>query len=436
MTTKYSYFSHPEKAENLFLTGARVIDPRMGIDQILNLHIRSGNLSVGINTPPDGADVIDLKGHWITPGWFDLHVHFREPGKEVAETIATGCQAAMNGGFTGVGCMPNTNPPLDDAAAVEWVLSQAKGFPVDVNVIAAATKGRKGSELVEMSEIVEAGVRAFSDDGAPIRNTAVLRHAMEYANMLGAKIFEHAEDVDLAADGAMNEGEWSTRLGIPGMPSIAESIDVIRCIQLAEYTGAAVHICHVSTRESVEWIRWAKQKNLRVTAEVCPHHLLLTDDACRDFDTNFKMNPPLRTEADRQACWDAFMDGTLSVYCTDHAPHAWEDKTQEFDIAPFGVVGLETALGLALTHFLPKGMTLASLLDRVVYAPREILSQSIPKIANGELANLTIIEPEFRGKVDPASFKSCSRNTPFAGWDMQGRARGVINRGFALIQGN
>lgn len=436
MTNKFSRFDLPGQAENLFLTGARVIDPRQGIDQTLNLHVLNGNLNVGVDNVPEGADIIDLKGHWITPGWFDLHVHFREPGKEVAETIASGCQAAMNGGFTGVACMPNTNPPLDDAASVKWVLSQGKKFPVEINVIAAATKGRKGQELVEMSEIVEAGVRAFSDDGSPIHNSAVLRHSMEYANMLGARIFEHAEDPDLAADGSMNEGEWSTRLGVAGIPSIAESIDVIRCIEIAEFTGAAVHICHVSTRESVEWIRWAKQRKLRVTAEVCPHHLLLTEEACKDFDTNFKMNPPLRMEEDRKACWDAFLDGTLDVYCTDHAPHSWEDKTQEFDVAPFGVVGLETALGLAFTHFLSQGMSLEKLLDRVVYAPREILSLPAPEITTGSLANLTIIEPEARYKVNPDEFRSYSRNTPFKNWELQGRAKGVINRGFALIKGN
>jgi dihydroorotase len=313
-------------------------------------------------------------------------------------------------------------------------MEQAKDFPVDVNVIAAATRGREGKELVEMSEIVETGVRAFTDDGSPVKDTAVFRHAMEYANMLGAKIFEHAEDVYLAKGGAMNESEWSTRLGMEGIPTIAESIDVIRTISLAEFTGAAAHICHVSAKESVEWIRWAKAKKLRVTAEVCPHHLLLTDEACKTFDTNFKMNPPLRGEADRKACWDAFLDGTLDVYCTDHAPHAWEDKTQEFDIAPFGIVGLETALGLALTHFLSKGMSLETLLQRVVYAPREILSQSIPRLQSGEQANLTIIDPDHSYRVDSATFKSLSRNTPFDGWELKGRARGVINRGLAVLK--
>lgn len=434
MTSKYTRFDKPARAENLFLQGARVIDPRRGIDQIMNLHVRNGVLQGITSEAPAGSDVIDLRGHWITPGWFDLHVHLREPGKEVAETIATGCMAAMNGGFTGIACMPNTDPPLDDAATVKWVRSQGKPFPVEVHVIAAATRGRQGKELVEMTEIVEEGVRAFSDDGGPIKSSAVLRHAVEYSNMLGARIFEHAEDVYLAEGGSMNEGEWSTRLGVTGMPTIAEAIDVARCVLISEYTGGAVHICHVSAKESVELIRNAKQKGLRVTGEVCPHHLLLTDESCKTFDTNFKMNPPLRSESDRQACWEAFLDGTLDVYCTDHAPHSWEDKTQEFDIAPFGIVGLETALGLALTFFLEKGMGLHTLLERVVYAPREILTQPLPCIGEGEAANLTIIDPTCRWTVSPDDFKSLSRNTPFAGWELTGKSRGVIHRGFAVIQ--
>jgi dihydroorotase len=434
MTSKFSRFDKPAKAENLFLQGARVVDPRNGLDKTMNLHIKDGVLQPESATAPDGADVIDLRGHWITPGWFDLHVHLREPGKEVAETIASGCMAAMNGGFTGIACMPNTNPALDDAASVNWVRAQAKPFPVDVNVIAAVTRGREGKELVEMSEIVEAGVRAFSDDGGPVKSTAVLMNAVLYANMLGAKIFEHAEDIYLAQGGSMNDGEWSTRLGISGMPTIAEAIDVARCILVREYTGGAIHICHVSAKESVELIRGAKKKGLKITGEVCPHHLLLTDEKCKTFDTNYKMNPPLRSEDDRKACWDAFLDGTLEVYCTDHAPHSWEDKTQEFDVAPFGIVGLETALPLALTHFMKQGMSLETLLERSVYAPRVILSQAIPRIAVGEAANLTIIDPAHTWTVNPDQFKSLSRNTPFGGWEMTGRARGTVHRGLALIQ--
>lgn len=431
---KYSNFDEPAKARNLILENARVIDPACHLDQTASLHIRDGVLTVNPTEIPVDADTIDLRGHIITPGWFDMHVHLREPGREVAETIVTGCQAAMNGGFTGVACMPNTEPPLDDAGRVRWVMEKAEPLAVDVSVIAAATRGRAGKQLVEMSELVELGVRAFSDDGTPIANTAVLRHAMEYAHMLGARILEHADDPDLAAGAAMNEGEWSTRLGLPGMPSVGEALDVIRCILLARYTNTAVHICHVSTKESVEWIRRAKAEGILVTAEVCPHHLLLTESHCKDFDPDFKMNPPLRTEIDRLACLKGFADGTLDAYCTDHAPHSWETKAQEFDLAPFGIVGLETALGLALTHLVPAHLSMASLIERVAYAPRRILSQSIPRIATGEPANLTIIDMDAVWTVQPQEFKSKSRNTPFKNWQLKGRARGIVNRGLAVIK--
>jgi dihydroorotase len=433
MQKAYSSFDRPAPARNLLLQGARVVDPHVGLDQVTDLHIQDGRLTVAPPTVPQGADVVDLRGHWITPGWFDLHVHLREPGREVAETIASGCQAAMNGGFTGVACMPNTEPALDDMGRVQWVLEKAAPWPVNVHVIAAATRNRAGEELVEMCELYDIGVRAFSDDGEPIRSTSTLRHAMEYAHMLGARVFQHADDSSLSDGGAMNEGEWSTRLGLPGIPAVGEAIDVMRCIMLSQYTGAPVHICHVSSRESVNWIRWAKQQGLNVTAEVCPHHLLLTDDACRDFDTDFKMSPPLRSAADREACLQGLADGTIDAYCTDHAPHAWETKAVEFDQAPFGVVGLETALGLALTHLSPKLMDLATLLERVVYAPRAILRQPLPRVATGEMANLTIIDPETMWTVNPAHFRSKSRNTPFKGWNLKGRPRGIVNKGFAVI---
>jgi dihydroorotase len=432
MRFPYSNFEKPERAHSLLLRGARVVDPRQGIDQIQDLFIRDGILNSVPAQIPENTDTINLSGHLVTPGWFDLHVHLREPGREVAETIASGCQAAMAGGYTGVACMPNTDPPLDDVGRVQWVMEKAASWPVDVNVIAAATRGRGGKELVEMSELVEAGVRAFSDDGAPIRSSAVLKHSMEYAHMLGAKIFQHAEDPDLSAGGAMNESEWSTRLGLPGIPSVSESIDVIRCILLAEYSDTAVHICHISTKDAVQWVRWAKQRKLRVTAEVCPHHLFLDDSYCKDFDTDFKMSPPLRTEVDRLACLEGLFDGTLDAYCTDHAPHSWESKMQEFDTAPFGVVGLETAMALAFTHLIPR-ISLPALLERTVYAPREILSQAIPKIATGESANLAIINPDLEWTVEPAQFKSKSRNTPFKGQTLHGKPRGIVNRGFAVI---
>jgi dihydroorotase len=232
----------------------------------------------------------------------------------------------------------------------------------------------------------------------------------------------------------MNEGEWSTRLGLPGIPAVGETMDVMRCILLSEFTGAAVHICHVSTKDSVHWIRWAKERKLPVTAEVCPHHLFLTEECCHDFDTDYKMSPPLRSEADRQACVAGLIDGTLDAYCTDHAPHSWEAKMQEFDMAPFGVVGLETALGLAFTHLVPDRMELGALLERTVYSPRQILSQPIPQIASGAPANLTIIDPKAVWTVDPAKFRSKSRNSSFKGRQLRGVARGIVNKGSIVIK--
>jgi dihydroorotase len=434
MLKKYADLDRPAQAKNLILDGARVVDPRRGLDNVQRLYIRDGILQDAPEQIPADADVVDFRGHIITPGWFDLHVHLREPGREVAETIESGCQAAASGGFTGVACMPNTEPSLDDMGRVRWVMEKAAELPVEVHVIAAATRARQGKELVEMQELYDLGVRAFTDDGTPIKNTAVLRHALEYAHMVGARIFQHAEDADLSTGGVMHEGEWSTRLGLPGIPAVSEAIDVVRCLLMAEYTGTPVHICHVSTKAAVDWIRWGKSRGIQVTAEVCPHHLLLTDEACQNFDTDFKMSPPLRSEDDRQACLKGLADGTLDVYCTDHAPHAWESKTQEFDLAPMGVVGLETALGLAFTHLVPNVLSLQEMLERVVYAPRRILAQPLPEIATGKSANLTIIDPNQQWTVDPARFRSKSRNTPFKNWKIKGMAKGIVSQGKAVLR--
>ncbi len=336
-----------KSANRLQLIGAHIVDPSVQLDTIADLVIENGTIArIGNAEKIEGAERINLRGRLITPGWFDMHVHFREPGKEVAETVASGCQAALHGGFTGVAVMPNTTPPLDHAGIVSWVKSLAESFPVDMQVIAAVSKGREGKELVEMAELCEHGVRAFSDDGSPVASSWLLRHALEYADMLGAVICEHAEDRDLAANGVMHEGAVATSLGLPGMPAVAEALGVLRALLLAEYTGARVHICHVSTAASVEWLRWAKARGIRATAEVTPHHLLLTAEACSTYDTSMKMSPPLREEADCLACLEALADGTIDVIASDHAPHSFEEKASDFDQAPFGVIGLETSLGL------------------------------------------------------------------------------------------
>jgi dihydroorotase len=406
------------------------VDPSVQLDTIADLVIENGTIArIGHAERIEGAERINLGGRLITPGWFDMHVHFREPGKEVAETVASGCQAALHGGFTGVAVMPNTTPPLDHAGIVSWVKSLAESFPVDMQVIAAVSKGREGKELVEMAELCEHGVRAFSDDGSPVASSWLLRHALEYADMLGAVICEHAEDHDLAANGVMHEGAVATSLGLPGIPAVAEALGVLRALLLAEYTGARVHICHVSTAASVEWLRWAKARGIRATAEVTPHHLLLTAEACSTYDTSMKMSPPLREEADRLACLEALADGTIDVIASDHAPHSFEEKASDFDQAPFGVIGLETALGLCFTNLCPSRLSLNSLIERVSVAPRRVLGLSPVRIAAGEKANLTIIEPEIEWTVNPDDFLSKSRNTPFAGWRLRGRAIGTVSDG-------
>ncbi len=417
-------------ARHLHLMGARVVDPASKLDTVADLVITDGVIT-RIGPVEAGADteVVNLSGKLITPGWFDLHVHFREPGNEVAETIASGCLAALSGGFTGVAMMPNTTPPLDHAGIVSWVMDRAEPYPVDFQVIAAVSKGRQGKELVEMAELWDHGVRAFSDDGSPVASSRLMRRALEYGGALGAVICEHAEDHDLAEGGAMHEGAVSTRLGMPGMPDVAEAIGVLRALLLAEYTGARVHICHVSAAATVDWLRWAKARGIRATAEVTPHHLLLTDEACTSFDTSTKMNPPLREEADRQACLEALADGTIDVIASDHAPHPFEAKATEFDQAPFGVVGLETTMGLCLTHVSPNRLPLEALLGKVVTAPRQILGLPQVRIAVGEEANLTIIDPECEWTVTPENFLSKSRNSPFAGWRLKGRTLGTVSHG-------
>ena len=421
---------HIRQASRLHLVGARIVDPATQLDTVSDLVIENGTIQrIGSTEEVPGEERINLSGKLVTPGWFDLHVHFREPGKEVAETIASGCLAALSGGFTGVAVMPNTNPPLDHAGVVSWVKNQATPFPIDLQVVAAVSKGRQGKELVEMAELCEHGVRAFSDDGSPVASSWLLRHALEYANMLGAVICEHAEDRDLAANGVIHEGAVATRLGLPGIPSVAETLGVLRALLLAEYIGARVHLCHISTAGAVEWVRWAKNRGIRVTTEVTPHHLLLTDEACSTFDTSTKMNPPLREETDRQACLEALADGTIDVLATDHAPHPFEDKACEFEQAPFGIIGLETALGLYFTHLCPRYVSLHKLLEKVVTMPRRVLGLPPVLIAEGEKANLTLIDPDAKWTVVPDEFLSKSRNTPFTGWTLKGRAIGTISHG-------
>ncbi|MFO7525616.1 MAG: dihydroorotase [Ignavibacteriaceae bacterium] len=380
--------------------------------------------------------IFDFDGKVVSPGFFDMHVHLREPGREDKETVLSGCNSAANGGFTGVACMPNTEPAIDSAEVISFIKKQAANHLVDVHPIAAATVGRKGEVLSPMAELYEAGAVGFSDDGTAIKTASILKRVMEYARMYDLPVIEHCED-DSLAGGAMNESINSTILGLPPIPSLAEDLIVMRDILVAEYTGAKIHIAHISTKKSVEMVREAKAKGIKVTAEVTPHHFTLTDDAVKTYDTNVKMNPPLRTKADVDAILHGLKDGTLDCIASDHAPHTIEEKEVEFEYAPNGIIGLETQIGLALTELYHKKLlTLEQLIEKFAINPRKILKIPIPQIKKGELANLTILDIDTVWTVDRSRFLSKSINSPFDKKLLTGKSVGVINKRQMFFDGN
>lgn len=417
------------------LKGGRLIDPQSGRDETVDVLLVDGRIErLGRSVQvPNTAETIDLHGKIISPGFIDMHVHLREPGFEHKETILTGCTAAAAGGFTAVCCMPNTNPPIDDESVVRFIQNKAKAALnglVDVYPVAAVTHGRKGEQLASLAELAEAGAVAFTDDGDPVHDAEIMRRALEYAAMFNRPIIQHAQDLSMTRGGVMNEGFASTELGLQGMPPIAEDIMVARDIALAEYTKAQYHVAHMSTAGATELVRQAKARGLRVTSEVTPHHFTLTDDALRTYDTNAKMNPPLRTRDDVAAIVNGLQDGTIDVIATDHAPHSYDEKQVEFSAAPFGIVGLETAIGLSVTELVHKGvLSLYQLVEKFSVNPRRILHLPVIKIAEGELANLTIFDPLAEWVVDPSVFKSKSKNSPFGGFRLKGRPFGIINNG-------
>lgn len=421
----------------LLLKGGRLIDPRAGRDERVDLLLIDGRIETiaGSLPPPTGTDVVDLSGKIVAPGFIDMHVHLREPGFEHKETILSGCTAAAAGGFTAVCCMPNTNPCIDDESVVKFIQNKAKialGGLVDVYPIGAVTKGRKGEHLAPLAELAEAGVVAFTDDGDPVYDAEMMRRALEYAGMFNRPIIQHAQDVAMTKGGAMNEGFVSTELGLAGMPPIAEDVMIARDITLAGYTQGQYHVAHMSTAGATELVRQAKTKGLRVTCEATPHHFTLTDEAVRTFDTHTKMNPPLRTREDVEAIKEGLKDGTIDVIATDHAPHSFDEKQVEFAVAPFGIVGLETAIGLALTELVHPGvLSLQQLIEKCSINPRRILHLPEITIAEGEQANLTIFDPLAEWVVEPAAFKSKSKNTPFGGFKLKGRPVGIVNNGQA-----
>jgi len=410
---------------NILIKNGHIIDPADKVDGKLDLLISDGKIAkLGKpgSLPAEGAQVVDAAGKLVVPGLIDLHVHLREPGYEYKETVATGTAAARAGGFTAVCCMPNTSPVNDCRSVTELILSQARTeASARVFPVGAITKGSKGEELAEIGELVEAGCVGISDDGRPVMTSAVMRRAMEYSKAFGIPVVSHCEDASLAAKGVMNEGFVATELGLRGIPNAAEDVMVARDIALAELTGGRLHICHVSTAGAVRMIRDAKQRGVSVTAETCPHYFMLTDEAVRGYNTMAKMNPPLRTAEDVAAIKQGLKDGTLDAIATDHAPHCMDEKTVEFDAAPFGIVGLETAVGLSLRLVQEGVLTMPQLIERMSTTPGRIINHG-GTVSVGAAADITIIDPDVEWTVDATQFKSKARNTPFNGWKLKGRA--------------
>lgn len=411
---------------------ALVVNPDSMTQKESDVLVEAGKLKeIGkIDDAAFRGTVIECKGYVLCPGLIDMHVHLREPGREDEETVESGADAAMMGGFTSICPMPNTEPAADNAEVIEFLKKRARDLLVDVFPIAAVTKGRAGAELTEMGELVEAGAVAFSDDGDPVATAEMMRRAMEYARLFDAPIIDHCEDKSLSKNGSMHEGRISTQLGMIGIPSLSEEIIVARDIQVAEFTRGRLHIAHISTAGAVELVRQAKARGVKVTCEVMPHHFTLNHEAVLSYDTNAKMNPPLRTAADVEAMLAGLRDGTIDVIATDHAPHSIEEKEVEFAAAPFGIIGLETALGLVMTHLVKPGvLTLPQAIAKMTVNPAAILKLERGRLKIGAPASLTIFDPEVNWTVDKRTLKSRSKNTPFHGWKLQGRVVGLYNNG-------
>jgi len=412
----------------ILIRGARVIDPGGAMDDALDVLVQDGRIADirprGALDAPSGSNVTiyEAAGHVLTPGLIDMHVHFREPGQEYKETIETGCLAAAAGGFTAVCTMPNTNPVNDNGQITRFILSRAaEACGVRVYPVGAVSKSLDGRSLSEFAELKDAGAVAVTDDGRPVISSLMMRRAMEYAGGLGLPVISHCEDLDLAHGGAMNEGVTATRMGLSGIPNAAETIMVLRDIALCELTGARLHIAHVSTRESVRAIREAKKHGIPVTAETAPHYFTLTEAAVRDYSTHAKMNPPLRTQQDVDAICEGLKDGTLDVIATDHAPHSPVEKDVEFDQAANGIIGLETSLSLGLRLVESGILSLPGLIEKMSTRPARILG--IPSgLKIGAAADITLIDPDRIWTVHADRFESISRNTPFDGWTLRGKA--------------
>lgn len=408
--------------KTIILQHGRVIDPIHDRDAIGDVWIREGKIVPVESVIPKDSEVYDLQGKWVVPGLIDIHVHLREPGQEYKETIASGSQAAAAGGFTAIACMPNTAPVNDCASVTRYILEKAQSAAARVYPVGAVSKGSKGDSLAEFGEMRQAGIVAVTDDGMPVSDSQLMRRAMEYAKSHDLLIISHSEEPALSRNGCMNEGLMATRLGLRGIPAAAESIMVYREAALAELTGAHVHIAHVSTKESLAVIAMAKQRGVKLTAETAPHYFTLTDTAVAGYNTNAKMNPPLRSEEDRQAILEALRDGTLDAIATDHAPHSILEKEVEFNEAANGITGLETSLALTLALVREGVISEKRLVELMSVAPARILGVPGGSIGSGDVADVTIVDPNAQFIFNAKQGCSKAHNTPFDGWELQGRA--------------
>lgn len=422
----------------MLLKNLKPVSENFKSSDIIDIRIKDGKIAEISKdlSPTKTEESHDFKGAFVSIGWMDMHIHLREPGFEHKETIKTGCDAAAFGGFTAVACMPNTKPATHTRDVVEFIIKKAENLAVDVYPIACVTKDRAGKSIAEMHDMKDGGAVAFSDDGDPVYDSQVMRIALEYSSMLGMPIINHEEDLALSRPGHMNEGRVSTRLGLDGTPGIAEETMIARDILLAEYTGGHVHVAHISTAKGVDLVRDAKKKGIKVTTEVCPHHFDLTDDEIekQNFNTNYKMHPPLRTQEDVDAMVEGLVDGTIDCICTDHAPHSIEEKEVEFIYAPNGIIGLETAWSIInMRLFETKKLSLLQLVEKLAINPRKILSLKVPQIKVGETANLTIFNTDEEWTFTPKNVRSKSKNSPYLDKKLKGRALAIYNRNKLVI---
>ncbi|MGQ9817514.1 MAG: dihydroorotase [bacterium] len=417
---------------SILVKNGRVIDPKTKFDRVADIFIEGNKIKkIAGNIKIEDTKIIDAKGMIVCPGFIDLHCHLRAPGRPDEETIESGAKAAVAGGYTAICCMPNTDPPIDNEGIVNYIIKEAEKVNLcRVFTIATITKKREGKEIAEFGQLIKAGVKGFSDDGNTVSDARIMRYAMEYLKIFDVPIFDHPLDECLSKGGVMNEGEVSTRLGLAGSPGVAEEIIVARDLMLSRFTGARLHLCHISTKGSVDLIRQAKKEGLNVTCETCPHYFFFNDAVIESYNTNYKVNPPLRSEIDRRAIIEGLRDGTIDCISTDHAPHTQAEKELDFSTAPFGMTGLETALSLIIMQLINvEKFSWFEVLDKITAKPAQILKEKLGVIKEGAVADLVIINPDVKWRLIPEVIKSKSKNTPFLNKELTGRAEVVIVNG-------